>query len=60
MCWILLVGIVFLIVEFFIFVKVCLVGGKYRYEGRIEVFYRGVWKVVCDYRWNKKVVRVVC
>lgn len=42
------------------FIGICLRGGKYCYEGRVEVEYNGEWRVVCDYGWDKKVVKVVC
>lgn len=59
MNWILF-GLVLISIEILIGVLVCLKGGKYFYEGWIEVLYNGMWKVVCDYGWDRNGVRVVC
>ena len=40
-----------------------LVDGKTKYEGRIEIYYRGRWGTICDDKWrdskkkNQEVVR---
>ena len=59
MHWILLVVALFSL-EFASGIEVRLVGGKHSYEGRIEVFYKGKWKAVCDHKWDRKTARVVC
>ena len=37
-----------------------LVGGRNRFEGRVEICDEGEWKTVCDRGWNKEEARVVC
>ena len=37
-----------------------LVGGRHRYEGRVEVFYQGIWGAVCDHKWGRPAAMVVC
>lgn len=59
MNWILL-GVVLMSFEILIGLEVCLINGKYNYEGWVEVNYNGIWRVVCDYGWDRKVVWVVC
>uniref|UniRef100_H3B609 Soluble scavenger receptor cysteine-rich domain-containing protein SSC5D n=1 Tax=Latimeria chalumnae TaxID=7897 RepID=H3B609_LATCH len=34
--------------------------GKHPYEGRVEVFHKGVWGSVCSSGWNKTEASVVC
>ena len=37
-----------------------LADGRSAYEGRVEVYYKGVWGTVCDDRWNLQAASVVC
>ncbi|XP_075072788.1 neurotrypsin-like isoform X2 [Mixophyes fleayi] len=37
-----------------------LVGGKERFEGRIEVFFNGQWGTICDDHWDDKDAEVIC
>lgn len=40
--------------------SVRLVGGGSDYEGRLQVFYDGVWSTVCDRYWSQHNSDVVC
>ena len=60
MRWILLASIALFSLELSCSVKVRLVGGKHKYEGRIEILYKSEWRAVCDHKWNKSGARVVC
>ena len=37
-----------------------LAGGNAFSEGRVEIFYKGVWGPVCDDGWGSKEAQVVC
>ena len=37
-----------------------LVGGKTKFEGRVEVLHRGQWSPICGKTWNKSGGNVVC
>lgn len=37
-----------------------LVGGETEYEGRLEVYYNGIWGTLCDTVLNNKLSVVVC
>ena len=37
-----------------------LVGGRHEREGRLEVYYHGVWGTVCDDLFNNISARVAC
>lgn len=60
MHWILLTGVALFSLEFSSCVEIRLVGGKHSYEGRVQVYYKGKWKSVCDHKWDRKAGRVVC
>ena len=40
--------------------SVRLVGGSSDYEGRLQVFYDGVWSTVCDRYWTQHNSDVAC
>ena len=37
-----------------------MVDGSSYNEGRVEVYYNGVWGTVCDNEWGKSKVQMVC
>lgn len=41
-------------------IKLRLVSGKHRYEGRIQILRDGKWKDVCDNKWDLNGARVAC
>ena len=41
-------------------IPVRLIGGRYNYEGRVEVYYNGTWGTVCDDYCCFSNARVVC
>ena len=40
--------------------NVRLVGGLNNYSGRVEVYFRGSWKTVCDRSFSHAEVNVIC
>ncbi|XP_072176095.1 scavenger receptor cysteine-rich domain-containing protein DMBT1-like [Diadema setosum] len=41
-------------------VNIRLVGGSWLYEGRVEVYYAGVWGTICDNGWDENDAAIVC
>ena len=37
-----------------------LVGGDYNWEGRVEIFFSGIWSAISDTSWTSSDARVVC
>nr|XP_054772349.1 deleted in malignant brain tumors 1 protein-like [Lytechinus pictus] len=40
--------------------KIRLIGGSDAFEGRVEIFYEGVWGTVCDKTWDFQSAKAVC
>lgn len=39
---------------------ICLVGVNLIVEGRVEVFYDGIWGIICDDLFDMMDVKVIC
>ena len=39
---------------------VCLVGGSYQWEGRVEIYFSGTWGTITDSDWTNDDAQVVC
>lgn len=45
---------------FYILLLVCLVGGIVIYKGCVEIFFNGVWGMICYDFWELLEVNVIC
>ena len=39
---------------------ICLVGGSYQWEGRVEIYFSGTWGTITDSNWTSDDAQVVC